>query len=43
VDKILIDVDEKLDAIGNWNEASVHYRYITMGDIEVSGQNNITS
>jgi hypothetical protein len=39
VDKILIDVDEKLDAIGNWNDASVHYRYITMNDVEVLGQN----
>jgi hypothetical protein len=39
VDKILIDVDEKLDAIGNWNKASVHYRYIKIYDVEVSGQN----
>jgi hypothetical protein len=39
VDKILIDVDEKLEAIGNWDDASVHYRYITMDDVEVSGQN----
>jgi hypothetical protein len=39
VDNILIDVDEKLDVIGNWNDASVHYRYITMNDVEVSGQN----
>jgi hypothetical protein len=39
VDKILIEVDEKLDAIGNWNDASVHYRYITMDDAKVSGQN----
>jgi hypothetical protein len=39
VDKILIDVDKKLDSIGNWNVASVHYRYITMDDIEVSGKN----
>jgi hypothetical protein len=39
VDTILIDVDAKLDAIGNWNDASVHYRYITMDDVEVSGQN----
>jgi hypothetical protein len=40
VDKILIEVDEKLDAIGNWNDASVHYRYITMYNVEVSGQND---
>jgi hypothetical protein len=39
VDKILIDVDKKLDAIGNWNNASVHYRYITMDGVEFSGQN----
>jgi hypothetical protein len=39
VDNILIAIDEKLDAIGNWNDASVHYRYITMNDVEVSGQN----
>jgi hypothetical protein len=39
VDNILIDVDEKLDAIGNWNDASVHYRYITLNDVDVSGQN----
>jgi hypothetical protein len=39
VDTILIDIDAKLDAIGNWNSASVHYRYITMDDVEVSGQN----
>jgi hypothetical protein len=36
---ILIDVYAKLHAIGNWNDASVHYTYITMDDIEVSGQN----
>jgi hypothetical protein len=39
VEQILIDVDEKLEAIGNWDDASVHYRYITMDDVEVSGQN----
>jgi hypothetical protein len=39
VDKILIDVDEKLEAIGNWDDTSVHYRYITMDYVEVSGQN----
>jgi hypothetical protein len=38
VDKIMIDVDEKLEAIGNWDDASVHYRYIIMYDVEVSGQ-----
>jgi hypothetical protein len=39
VDNILIGIDEKLDAIGKWNDASVHYRYITMDDVEVSCQN----
>jgi hypothetical protein len=38
-DKILIDVDKKIDAIGNWNDTSAHYRYITMDDVEVSGRN----
>jgi hypothetical protein len=36
---ILTDIDEKLEAIGNWDDASVHYRYITMEDVEVSGKN----
>jgi hypothetical protein len=39
VDKILTDVDEKLEAIVNCDDASVHYIYITMDDVEVSGQN----
>jgi hypothetical protein len=39
VDNILTDIDEKLEAIGNWDDASVHYRYITIDDIEVSGKN----
>jgi hypothetical protein len=39
VDRILTDIDEKLEAIGNWDDASVHYRYITMDDVEVSGKN----
>jgi hypothetical protein len=39
VDKILTDIDEKLEAIGNWDDASVHYRYITMDDVGVSGKN----
>jgi hypothetical protein len=39
VDTILIDADAKLDAVGNWNDASVHYIYITMDNVEVSGQN----
>jgi hypothetical protein len=39
IDKIMLDVDEKLEAIGNWDDALVHYRYITMDDVEVSGQN----
>jgi hypothetical protein len=33
IDKILIDVHEKLEAIGNRDDASVHYRYITMDDV----------
>jgi hypothetical protein len=36
---ILTDIDEKLEAIGNWDDASVHCRYITMDDVEVSGKN----
>jgi hypothetical protein len=40
VDMILTDIDEKLEAIGNWDYASVHYRYITMDDVEVSGKNS---
>jgi hypothetical protein len=39
VDMILTDFDEKLEAIGNWNDAPVHYGYITMEDVEVSGKN----
>jgi hypothetical protein len=39
VDMILTDIDEKLEAIVNWYDASVHYRYITMDDVEVSGKN----
>jgi hypothetical protein len=38
VDMILTDIDEKLKAIVNWDDASVHYRYITMEDVEVSGK-----
>jgi hypothetical protein len=34
---ILTDIDEKLEAIVNWDDTSVHYRYITMDDVEVSG------
>jgi hypothetical protein len=30
VDMILTDIDEKLEAIGNWDNTTVHYRYITM-------------
>jgi hypothetical protein len=29
----MIDIDEKLEAIGNWYDASVHYRYITIDDV----------
>jgi hypothetical protein len=39
VDMILTDIDEKLEAIVNWEYASVHYRYITMEDVEVSRKN----
>jgi hypothetical protein len=39
VDMILTDIDEKLEAIGNWDEATVHYRYITTDGVEVSGKN----
>jgi hypothetical protein len=39
VDMILTDINEKLEAIGNWDDASFHYRYITMEDVEVSGKN----
>jgi hypothetical protein len=35
---ILTDIDEKLKAIRNWYDASVHYRYITVEDAEVSGK-----
>jgi hypothetical protein len=34
VDMILTDIDEKLEAIGNWDDASVHYRYIKMEDVQ---------
>jgi hypothetical protein len=36
---ILTDIDERLEAIGNWDDATVHYRYITTDDVEVSGKN----
>jgi hypothetical protein len=36
---ILTVIDEKLEAIGNWDDATVRYRYITMEDVEVSGKN----
>jgi hypothetical protein len=39
VDMILTDIDEKLEAIGNWDDAPVRYRYITTDDVEVSGKN----
>jgi hypothetical protein len=39
VDMILTDIDQKLEAIGNWDDASVHYRYIKMEDVEVSVRN----
>jgi hypothetical protein len=39
VDKILTDIDEKIEAIRNWNDSPVHYRYIAMDNVEVSGKN----
>jgi hypothetical protein len=39
VDMILTEIDEKLEAIRNWDDAPVHYRYITADDVEVSGKN----
>jgi hypothetical protein len=30
VDSILTDLDDKLNSIGNWEDGSVHYRYITL-------------
>jgi hypothetical protein len=39
VDMILTDIDEKLEAIENWDDTTVHYRYITTDDVEVSGKN----
>jgi hypothetical protein len=39
VDMILTDIDEKPEAIGNWDDATVHYRCITADDVEVSGKN----
>jgi hypothetical protein len=39
VDMILTDIDEKLEVIVNWDDAPVHYRYITTEDVEVSGKN----
>jgi hypothetical protein len=37
VDKIMLDIDAKLDSIGNWDDSQVHYRYITLDDVEVAG------
>jgi hypothetical protein len=39
VDMILTDIYEQLEAIVDWDDASVHYRYITLDDVEVSGKN----
>jgi hypothetical protein len=39
VGMLITDIDEKLEAIGNWDDATVHYRYITTDDVEVSGKN----
>jgi hypothetical protein len=39
VDMILTDIDEKLEAIRDWDDAAVHYKYITIDDVEVSGKN----
>jgi hypothetical protein len=35
---ILADIDEKLEAIRNWVDATVHFIYITTDDVEVSGK-----
>jgi hypothetical protein len=39
VDMILTDIDEKLEAIRNWDDATVYYRYITTDDVEISSKN----
>jgi hypothetical protein len=39
VDMILTEIEEKLESIGNRDDATVHYRYITTDDVEVSGKN----
>jgi hypothetical protein len=39
IDMILADIDEKIEAIRSWYDASVHYIYITMEDVKVSGKN----
>jgi hypothetical protein len=39
VDLILTGIDEKLEAMGYWDDTTVHYRYITTDDVEVSGKN----
>jgi hypothetical protein len=38
VDSILTDVDDKLNSIGNWGDGSLHYRYITLDDVEEAGK-----
>jgi hypothetical protein len=38
VDMILTDIYEKLEAVGNWDDAPVHYMYITTDDVEVPGK-----
>jgi hypothetical protein len=38
IDSILTDLDAKLNAIGNWEDSSVYYIYITLDDMEVACQ-----
>jgi hypothetical protein len=39
VDTILTDIGAKLEVVGNWDEIPVHYRYITLDEVEVEGHN----
>jgi hypothetical protein len=34
------DINHEAEAIGNWDDTSVHYRYITVDAVEVSGKNS---
>jgi hypothetical protein len=33
----MLDIDAKLDSIGNCDDSPVNYRYITFDDVEVAG------